>query len=119
MERHKLPSRQRDDIRDPAFERRLNAGNLRWVEPECCGGKGSTLQCSRVVPKDLQTPYNSCWSMNEFAVGPNAGGPEDELEDCPGDESCDSSTVESEPDIPGMLGLIPGLLALLGSASKD
>ena len=45
-------------------------------------------------------------------MGPNAGGPEDEPEDCTGSESCDSSTVDSEPDC-------PGLLELVGSASRD
>lgn len=112
VEWYKHPSGQGDDIWDPAFERRLDAGDLRWVESERCGGKGSTLPCSQVVRKYLQTPYSNCWSMKEFAVGPNAGGPEDEPEDCTGSESCDSSTVDSEPDC-------PGLLELVGSASRD
>lgn len=64
--------------------------------------------------------------MNEFGVGPNEEGPEEEgegPEDEPGDwswdESCDSSTVGSDPDIPGTTEFNPGLLELLGSASKD
>ena len=124
VEGHKPSGRQRDDIWDPALERRLNAGDLRWVEPECCRGKGSALRCSPIVPKDLQTPYSNCWSMNEFGVGPSAGGPveespEDELGYCTGDESCDSSTVGSEPDFPGTTEFGPALPEGLGTASKD
>ena len=57
--------------------------------------------------------------MGPSAEGPEEEGPEDEPGDCTGEESCDSSTVESGPDFPGTTGLNPGLLELLGSASKD
>lgn len=59
-------------------------------------GKRVKIVNNTPIRWDLQTPFSNCWSMNEFAVGPNVGGPEDE----PGDwvegelgESSDSSTV--------------------------
>jgi len=90
------------------------------LNPSAAGKmKQSTLPCSRVVSKDLQTPYSNCWSMNEFAAGPIPGGPEDEPEGCTGDTSFDSSTVGSDPEFPNTIGFNPGLLEPLGSASKD